>query len=299
MLNDQTKSDVRRHLEYAVIGLWRSSPTGGLLAPMNNGMRWFNSYGNLEYKMNNLKPDEESRLMGAGFGAIGFNQGNPNYFLIPPVPSSSITVAIASTAFGGSSPITHTYNTTDTDTFLTICGAIAQQFANDPNYTSAGFQAINPFGVGPLGEPNNATQLVTFPLVEFIGPTPQLTSTSTSPVAVSFTITVSGTGSTIPQIINQGNPLSPSLTTNLTYPATKVWGYVPILNYLEDQMAGEVSDNLSVYKGNNATLRMSEMKDRQKLYKYYCRRMAVFLGIQMNPLADNFSHEGSGNWSCA
>lgn len=298
MLTDQIKSDVRRHLNYAVIGLWRSSPTGGLLAPMNNGFRWFNSYGNLEYKMNNLKPDEESRLTGASFGAVGFNQGNPNYFLIPPIPSSSITITIASTAFGMSSPLSHTYTTTDSDTFLTICGAIAQQWAGDSVFAAAGFQSINPFGVGPFGQPNNATQLVTFPLVEFIAPPPTLTPTAGAN-AITFTLTVSGTGSTIPQVVNQGNPLQPYIVSNLTYPATVIYGYLPILDYLENQMAGSVSDNLSVYKGNNATLRMSEMKDRQKLYKYWCRRLAVFLGIQMNPLASNFSHEGTGSWSVA
>jgi len=285
MLSDAVKSDVRRFLDYSVIGLWRQSPTGGLLAPMNNGFRWMTAYGNLEYKLNSLKPDEESRLTGHPYGSVGFAQGNPNYFLIPPVPSSSITISLASSAFS-SSPVTHTYTTTATDTFLTICGAIAQQFATDSVFQNAGFQAINPFGIGPFGQPNNATQLVTFPTVDFIAPSS----------AASFTITVSGTGSTIPQIAQQGAPLSPSLTSNLTYPPTVVWGYLPILNYLEDQMAGSTSDNLAVYQANDAILRQSEMKDRKKLFLNYCDRMADFLGILRNP--DKMSnYNSSGSWS--
>ena len=55
------------------------------------------------------------------------------------------------------------------------------------------------------------------------------------------------------------------------------------MNYLEDQMAGATSDNLSVFKANDATLRLSEMRDRERLFKKYVLRMAVFLGIVKNP----------------
>ena len=237
--------------------------------------------------MNNLQPNEEARLTGKPYGAIGFSQGNPVMSLIPVFPGSTFTVSIAS-AILSASPVTETYTVVDGDTFLTICGKVANQFAQNGVFSSAGMIAVNDFGSGPNGQPNNASQLVTFPIVSFMAPFP----------GQAFTITVTGSGQTIPQIVQQGIPLNPSLTSNLTYPPTVVWGYLPICNYLEDQMVGSVSDNLAVYKGNNATLRVSEMKDRQKLFKMYCNRMAVYLGIMKNP--DNGAITNSmtiGNWS--
>ena len=286
-LLEQTKSDIRRHLEFSTIGLWRQQNAGaGTLAPVNTGFRMFNSYGQLEYRMNNLQPNEECRMTGNPYGAFGFSQGNPLYFTIPVSPSSSITVNVASTAFGVDSPVTVTYDVTSTDTFLTICGQLAQLLSLNSTFASAGFYALNDFGNGPYGQPNNASQQVTFPIVSIVSPNPQTT----------FTLTVAGTGQTIPQIVQQGVNLHPSLTSNLTVPPTTIWGYVPICNYLEDQMAGATSDNLSALQANDAILRLSEMRDRKKLYRYYCKRLGDFIGISMNP--DKPSDVLSGNWSC-
>lgn len=288
MLSEAEKSDIRRHLNYPMIGMYRQSPVGGTLAPLNNGMRWFNSWGQIEYRMSNMLPNEEARVTGKPYGSIGFSQSNPLEYLIPIDPGSTFTISLTSTLFS-SNPVHETYTVTATDTFLTICGNVSQQFALNGVFASAGFIALNDFGSGPYGLPNNANQLVTFPLVSFLSPLNGGT----------FSIAVSGTGSTIPQIMQQGLALNPTLTSNLTFPATKIYGYVPILNYLEDQLAGSVSDNLSVLKGNNATLRTSEMKDRQKLYNFYRNRLALFFGVPINPLAELRDSSKSGSWSVA
>lgn len=292
-LTEADKVSVRRYLDYSMIGLWRQSNGGsGSLAPFNTGFRMFNSYGNLEYKLSNMLPEEEATLTGRIYGSIGFNQPNPSQYTIPVDSGSTITVSIASTAFSAS-PVVLNYTVVEGDTFLTICGSLALLAASNGVFSSAGFYAMNGYGAGPLGFPNNPSQLVTQPIVSFVAPTP----------FTPFTLTVSGTGQTIPQIFNQGNPLPPTLTSNLTYPPTKVYGYLPILYYLEDQMVGATSDNLSVFKANDAVLRLTEMKDRKILFKNYCLRLATFLGILKNP--DNAALTGNptmgnmsgGSWS--
>lgn len=286
-LLEPEKAAIRRHLKFSAIGLYRQSPVGGTLAPANSGFRFFNGYGQLEYKMNNFLPNEESILTGRSYGAVGFVNANPINFTIPVEVGSTMSISIASDLFSVS-PVVLNYTVASGDTLLSICGQLAIQAAMNGVFTSAGFYAINDYGAGPYGQQLNPTQVVSFPIVSFVGPVP----------GINFTISVSGTGQTIPQIVAQGIPLNPSLTSNLTYPPTVTWGYVPILNYLEDQMAGSVSDNLSAYKANDAILRMSEMKDRRNLYNFYVRRMAEFIGVAINPDAPANRVRGNGSWGC-
>src|SRR6185437_10778974 len=168
MLLEQDKSDIRRYLGYSAIGLWRQSPVGGSLAPVNTGFRFFNSYGQLEYKMNNLQPNEEARATGYSYGAIGFVQGNPVSIVNNPSVGSTMTITITSTLLNA--PVVLNYTVQPNDTFLTICGQLALLAAQNGNFTSAGFLAINDFGTGPYGQPNDASQLVTFPIVSFMAP---------------------------------------------------------------------------------------------------------------------------------
>jgi hypothetical protein len=50
MFTDQQKTDIRRHCGYPAYG---AAPDG------NMGWRFFTAYGALEYRMNNLSPDEQ------------------------------------------------------------------------------------------------------------------------------------------------------------------------------------------------------------------------------------------------
>lgn len=288
MLDEATKGNVRRFLEYSVIGMYRQGATGAGLAPFNNGLRYSQAYSQLEFKMNNFLPEEESRLTGRPYGSIGFAQSNPLEYLIPVDSGSTATVTITSPLLSTGS-VTKTYTVVEGDTYLTICGQIASLFAQDGVFAASGFIAINDFGSGPFGQGSNAVQLVVFPVVSFLSPT----------VGSPFTIAVSGTGDTIPQISQQGLALSPRLTSYQVSPPCPIYGYLPILDYLEDQMVGQVSDNLSVYKGNNATLRLSEMKDREKLFLKWCHRMAVFIGVSQNPDVMDNRPRGGSTWSVA
>lgn len=289
-LMEVEKQNLRRHLNYGAIGLYRLSPAGGTLAPVNTGLRFFNSWSQLEYKMNNFLPNEEAALTGRSYGAIGFVNSNPVNFSTPVDPGSTIVINISSDLFSAS-PVTLNYTVVQGDTLLSICGSLAQQAALNSVFISAGFYCLNNYGAGPYGQLSSPLgQYVSLPIVSFLGPTGSC-----------FSLTTSGTGNTAPQIVSQGMPINPSLTSGMTVPSTTLWGYIPILNYLEDQMAGQVSDNLSVYKANDATLRMSEAKDRIRLYKFYVQRLSDFISIQVNPESPSRTNSmtmgNTRNWS--
>lgn len=71
------KSSIRRHLNYPLIGLYKLGPGGATLAAGSAGYRFFQAYGFLEYKMNNLNPDEEARLTGQAYAAAALSGGQP------------------------------------------------------------------------------------------------------------------------------------------------------------------------------------------------------------------------------
>ena len=55
MLTDEHKVEIRRHLNYGVYGEH----------PENSGYRFFTHFGQLEWRMNNLSPEEERILLGS------------------------------------------------------------------------------------------------------------------------------------------------------------------------------------------------------------------------------------------
>src|ERR1700680_3886960 len=99
------KTSIRRHLKYPVVGLIRNGAVGGgTLASGFSGYRFFQAYGALEYKLNNLAPDEEARLLGGAIGAVAIAGTPPN-------PGDSISVMFSSPALSSSQTITATYPT--------------------------------------------------------------------------------------------------------------------------------------------------------------------------------------------
>lgn len=290
MITETEKQDLRRHLNYGVIGLYRQAPVGGTLAPLNTGLRFFNSWSQLEYKMNNFLPGEESRLTGRSYAAIGFVNSNPVNFTTPVDPGSVINISIASSLFSVS-PVNLSYTVQTGDTLLSICGSLAQQAATNSVFISAGFYCLNDYGAGPYGQLSSPQgQYVSMPIVSFVGPT-----------GASFTLATSGTGNTAPQIIQQGMPLNPSMTVGNSCNKEIIWGYIPILNYLEDSMFGQVSTNLSVYQADKVILRISEQKDRLRLYKQAVSRLSDFVSIMVNPESPSNGGQmnsiSKANWS--
>jgi hypothetical protein len=257
----QTKVAIRRHLGYPLAGLQRISPAGGTLASANNAYRFFESYGQLEYRMNQLAPAEEAVLTGSPYGAIGFNNANT-----PIDAGSVITVTLSSPQFSNN-PVILTYTVQPTDDLLSICGQIANLAALNPVFSSAGYYAINDYGTGAFSQ-----QLVPFPITSFIAPA------NTS----SFSIAVSGSGNTVPQIVADGQLQPPFLFIDVTIPPEKVYGYVPILDVLESFYGSSVQ-NMSTSKAREWTRNAWELKEKKALYNMWRQRLAQYMGISLDP----------------
>jgi hypothetical protein len=255
-----TKVNIRRHLGYPLAGLTTSSPAGGTLSSANNAYRFFGSYGQLEFRMNQLAPSEEAVLTGSPYGAVGFNNANT-----PIVAGTVITVTLNSPQFS-TNPVILTYTVQPTDDLLIICGQLANQAALNTDFTAAGFYAINDYGTGPWSQ-----QIVPFPICSFIAP-----SNSSS-----FSINVSGSGNTVPQVVANGQLLPPAIYLETTIPAKEIFGYLPILDTLESFYAGTVQ-NLSTTKAREWTRNSRELTEKKMLYNQWRQRLAQFMGISLD-----------------
>ena len=164
---------------------------------------------------------------------------------------------------------------------MSICGALCANAALNVNFTSAGGYAINDYGSEPY-----TMQVVPFPIASFICPKP-------------FSITCTGAGNTVPQIVATGGLNPPVLYVTETYPATPVYGYLPICDHLENAFLS-TTNNLSVSKAREATMRATELKERQFLYDQACLKLAGFMGVPLSPdnagfrISPDRSHGGAG-----
>jgi hypothetical protein len=210
----------------------------------------------LEYKLNNLMPDEESRLLGIAFGGVALI-GNP--------PQVGNQVTITLTATSGGTPVPITVTAGSTDTALTLIQALANGVVQNTTLSASGFNAVAPYGTGPFAQ--NAI------------PIPQLGVTNPNP----FTITVSATGAVGATITSQGLLLPPSATVDSSKtPPTVLNGYLPILDWLEGAIASS-TENLGSARADVYYWRLDEIEQRKKLYKMWKRYLSEFLGTPLNP----------------
>ena len=256
-LTDAQKAQVRRHLKFPVIGLMSNSPAGGSLGNAAPGYRFFQAYGLLEYRMNNLQPSEEAILLGLAVGGVAF---------VGPQPNVGDTVSVTFSGGGLISPVTVTtppYAMVGQDGRLVLCQQIAAAVSLNTTLTSAGFVAYTPYGTGPF-----AQQAIPVPEVGIQCP-------QTYTISASTTSLVMG-----PQITSQGVLVPPS--TSLDGGNTVLWGYLPILNGLEYYYA-TASDNLDTLKADVWTARSSELANRKALYEHWVAMLSDFTGIPVNP----------------
>lgn len=253
------KMQIRRILRYPVAGNITGpgqSPTGGTLANGFVGYRWFQAYGALEFKMNNLAPVEEAAILGLAYGAAAFVGPQPN-------SGDQVSLTITSTALSVSpqtvtvtvpaGPLPPYPNAT-----LNLIQSLVQAIALNPVLVAAGFVSLAPYGTGAFNQ--NAV------------PVPELSITA--PTA--FTITGAGTGQVIPQITANGVMLGP--TASLDGGCTKLWGYLAIITGLESAYAG-ASDNLDTSKADVWTRNANEVGARRSLYENWVSLFSDFIGI--------------------
>lgn len=257
-LSIAAKSAIRRHLNFPVIGLSRTSPNpnGGTLMSAAAGYRYHQAYGFLEYKLNNLNPDEEARLVGGGYAGIALVG-------LPPNPGDTLTVVFS----GGNipSPVTITvtagvpppgYNAQ-----LQVISELASAIATNAILQTALVYAIAPYGTGAW-----ALSQIPFPECAMSSP-------------VAFSIAASGTGNIAPEITATGAVLPPFTSLD---GVTTINGYIPILDGLEGAYYS-TSQNLDTSVADVWTARASELASRMSLYKTTVGQLSDFLGIPVNP----------------
>ena len=255
-VTDAQKVQVRRHMGYPVIGLMNMSPAGGALGNAAAGYRFFQAYGLLEWRLNNLQVSEEAALVGSCAGGVS---------LVGPQPAVGDTVSVTLSGGGIASPQTLTtppFSLSGSDGRLVFCQNIAGLVSSNSVLRAAGVYAATPYGTGPF-----AQTAVPVPEVGFVGPAP-------------FAVAASGTGSTAPQVLSQGVFVPPS--ASLDGGNTTVYGYIPILNGLESAYTG-ASDNLDTAQADVWKSRSNELGLRMSLYQTWQGMLSDFLGVPINP----------------
>jgi hypothetical protein len=279
MLTIAQKEEVRRHLFFPVIGLPIMSPSSGItLASGAAGYRFFDAYGFLEWKMNNLAPSEEARLAGMAYGAVIINaipapafQSAGQQLYVPAGATATITLS------GGPlvSPVIMITTAPVNQTPLQFAAAIAATGGLNATLQAAGFFCIPAYGGGSFAE-----NFIPLPEAAFVN-------------AQTFTITATSTLIGI-SVTSAGGLLTPSVTIPdpITALATTYNGYVPILNLLEaaflSTTQNQDTSRADVWKWNPR-----EMEDREKLYKKWQRATGLFMGLPLG------TESGTQQWGHA
>jgi hypothetical protein len=255
-LTTAQKSDCRRHLKYPVVGLIKTSTAGGSLASGAAGYRFFQAYGFLEYKLNNLNPDEEARLLGLAYAAIALLGPQPN-------PGDTVSVTLSGGPISSPQTLTATAGAPapGADMRINLVNALAAACAANTVLQAAGILGVSPYGAGPYSQ--NA---VAIPEISFNCPQ-------------AFSISASGVGLNVPQVTATGALLPP--TTTAADGTTVLYGYIPILNSLEGDYYG-TSQNLDTIKADVWTGRNNELGQRRALYENLVQLLSDFLGTPIN-----------------
>jgi len=265
------KSNVRRHLRYPLGGLAHFSTVGGTLADGTASYRYYQPFSFLEWRMNNLAPDEEARLTGNAYAALSFVGPSPDI-------GSTYTVTFSGGLLTAPATITATINASDippnptqlansylgSNNGLVVAGLLAQAANLNTQLRAAQIQAVAPFGTGAF-----SYSVVPIPEIGFTSPQP-------------FTILVDWTGNLAPSITADGTQLHPMMFQ--TDGVTSVWGYLNILNYLETEY-GTASRDLSTSKADVWKARPTELAERFSLYSTWQNRLAEFIDVPINPNA--------------
>lgn len=268
-LTEITKVKIRDHLRFGIAGLYRISPAGGTVASGMIGYRFFQAYGTLEYRMNNMNASEEAMVTGNAMGAIAFTGPNPD-------PGDAFTANIS--GGGLSVPVQITVTAEAGDQPAVIAAKIAGAINGNQTLQLAGFYASAGYGAGPFG------QGTTIPL-------PEVSIVSAQPFQLSAT-TASITGAAVTL---QGQQVGYSATFDGiagTPGLTTIFGYVPILDALKGAIAS-ASQNLDTKRADVWFGRGSEPAQRLAMYQRWRMLLADFMGLQLNDTRNRLENAGA------
>lgn len=258
MLQESTKQRIRVHMGVPVLGVQNSG--------FSLGYRFTNVMGLLEYRMINMQPFEEASITGVPAAMAMVGPGTP-------VAGDTLTLTVNALA-----PITYTVTSQDVLSTDPL-GTVSQNFANQINANST----------------LNSTVVATFapsktqPAFNTVAPNATLILQALS--ATVFTISCSFSGHTNFVAYMQGTLPAPYST--FQEDGLTLHGYVPICDYLQGKTAS-ASDLLKFAQADVTKFRPDELGARAAVYKYWCKQLAQFLGIPLNPMppVGNF---GGGN----
>jgi hypothetical protein len=275
MLSAGTKADIRRHMGIPVAGI----NAGGVQL----GYRFETRVGDLEYRMINLQPYEEATITGQPIGSIQ----------ITGVPEIGDPLSITMTPPTGS-PVVITYDVTEQD---------IQAIENAPGFLNNGplysvaqnlARAIN---LNPSPFMAAANPPVDLEAAPGYGPTYAEVLVQAIALA-SFTLAATGTGETGAIVTAQGNPIFPQVTFS-DYPggAKTLYGYIPILNYLDSNVFSRSNAFLSFSQADVVKFRPDEIDQRTDLYENARQRLADYFGVPL--YAAGRQRPGGGGGSIA
>lgn len=253
-LSQQSKIDCRRHLCVPAAGIPQSGYTAGL--------RTILTVGQLEAYMNLLQAEEECVLSGYPYGQV-------NIFGSNPVAGNTVTATINST------PVVYTVQASDVangQPLNSIAGGLANaiSIANLGIYAASG--SITSGDVAPAALPIYG----------------QVTIVN----ATTFTLTASATGALGVSVPANGSTYPHPNTLNIQG-APALYGYIPILNYLEERLL-----QLDVFASFSATGEVKfnplELYRRIELYDEWRRKLGNFLSVGPNPAGRNGMGSGFG-----
>jgi len=261
MLNQTDKSDIRRHLKYPALN--RGNPGQPFFARELWSLDQHSTF--LEQRMDLMMPTDEARLTGKIVGAIGFVGAEP-------IDGATYSVTFTSLTLLPLGPVTIGPITAGPkDTKLTMAAKLPQLIALNNILASAQMTAGGPFGPG-LGQ-----LTIEKPEVEFMAPK-------------EFTITLTFAGMAI-FVDQQGIHVDPQVNfggescgfgLNELDVDTTTYGYLPILNALENAIGGS-SSRAHISKAEGF-VKSDEFRERTKLYDLYRAKLANFLGVPFGPM---------------
>jgi hypothetical protein len=289
-LTPSQKVNIRRHMRFPVAGLARSSPYGAAFASGTISYRFFDIYGQMEYRLNNLDPAEEATVVGSYYGSV-IIIGNPEV-------NDQISFSISASGMPAQTvsytvqPAGNLPNPNGAQNPVQVSQGLVNSILQNTVLLNNQFTALSPLGIGPFAQ---YSPTLVNPNLEQSGlsmgtPGLAVTNISTAYQIANLSV-VNQPGSTLSAFIelNGSSKLPPISTVDpTTNPPTVLNGYLPILDYLEGALAG-ATQNLDTWKADVWTARGTELDERLALYMWWIFHLADFLGVGANNTA-----QGSG-----
>lgn len=249
MLNPVEIGDVIRHLGYPALAVNRSATASP--GQVRNYVINTTLY-QLQDRLKELDASDEAKLSGACVGVITLTGQDPSV-------GNSVSVVISgSSDFVGSQTLTATASARNTK--FDLASALVSDLVGNQTLVGAGFIPGGAFQGESVLNPNQNPSFI------LRAPDP-------------FTLSATSSGLTTAFASLQGSRVYPYATVskNPNGSANIIYGYIPMLNYLESAIAG-VSGNADVAKAGDY-VRGRELRERKELQEIWKNKLSAFLGV--------------------